>query len=284
MGNTLSTLAQLNKDAPPGSGAVGDMLVPLMNLGQSFFSQLGGLASPDDVVGALGQYGGGQPAPTTPDTTPAATTPDQVGGAAPVTAGLTPSTPAPTSYADLVAKAGIDQTPQNPVYPGLAQGAQKPQAPIYGGLNQGTGPYAPNPYGLPAFAQGGVVTKPTVALVGEKGPEAIVPLNKAPATQPMGGLSQMQSFFARLGAGVLAAHHNAGQQAALATQGAAAMGHPAAAAANPVMPGSAVPGVPPQAAAAQARAMPMSPDGSAYIGPQAVQAMIAQRRAARGMV
>lgn len=32
--------------------------------------------------------------------------------------------------------------------------------------------------GLPAFGDGGVVTKPTVALVGEKGPEAIVPLQK----------------------------------------------------------------------------------------------------------
>lgn len=29
---------------------------------------------------------------------------------------------------------------------------------------------------IPAFAEGGVVTKPTVALIGEKGPEAVVPL------------------------------------------------------------------------------------------------------------
>jgi phage-related minor tail protein len=29
---------------------------------------------------------------------------------------------------------------------------------------------------VPAFAEGGVVTKPTVALIGEAGPEAIVPL------------------------------------------------------------------------------------------------------------
>jgi len=32
--------------------------------------------------------------------------------------------------------------------------------------------------GLPAFAEGGVVNRPTIALVGEKGPEAIVPLGK----------------------------------------------------------------------------------------------------------
>ena len=32
-------------------------------------------------------------------------------------------------------------------------------------------------YGLPAFAAGGIVRKPTVALVGESGPEAVVPLS-----------------------------------------------------------------------------------------------------------
>ena len=32
--------------------------------------------------------------------------------------------------------------------------------------------------GIPAFGDGGVVFRPTVALVGEKGPEAIVPLGK----------------------------------------------------------------------------------------------------------
>jgi len=30
-----------------------------------------------------------------------------------------------------------------------------------------------------AMAEGGIVTKPTVALVGERGPEAVVPLDKA---------------------------------------------------------------------------------------------------------
>lgn len=33
--------------------------------------------------------------------------------------------------------------------------------------------------GLLGFAEGGVVTKPTIAMVGESGPEAIIPLNKA---------------------------------------------------------------------------------------------------------
>ena len=40
-------------------------------------------------------------------------------------------------------------------------------------------------YKLGAFAEGGIVTKPTLAVVGEKGPEAIVPLKEsAPATAP----------------------------------------------------------------------------------------------------
>jgi len=32
--------------------------------------------------------------------------------------------------------------------------------------------------GLPGFAQGGIVTRPTLAMVGEKGPELILPLNR----------------------------------------------------------------------------------------------------------
>jgi SLT domain-containing protein len=31
---------------------------------------------------------------------------------------------------------------------------------------------------IPGFADGGIVTRPTLAMVGEKGPEAIVPLNR----------------------------------------------------------------------------------------------------------
>jgi len=32
---------------------------------------------------------------------------------------------------------------------------------------------------IPKMATGGVVTRPTLAMIGEKGPEAVVPLNKA---------------------------------------------------------------------------------------------------------
>jgi hypothetical protein len=35
---------------------------------------------------------------------------------------------------------------------------------------------------LPRLAEGGIVTAPTLALIGERGPEAVVPLDKALAT------------------------------------------------------------------------------------------------------
>ncbi|WP_248785704.1 phage tail tape measure protein, partial [Escherichia coli] len=37
---------------------------------------------------------------------------------------------------------------------------------------------------IPALAEGGIVTRPTLALIGEAGPEAVVPLNRA---NTMGG-------------------------------------------------------------------------------------------------
>ena len=37
-------------------------------------------------------------------------------------------------------------------------------------------------------AVGGIVTKPTMALIGEAGPEALVPLNTMPGASPLGGL------------------------------------------------------------------------------------------------
>lgn len=40
---------------------------------------------------------------------------------------------------------------------------------------------------IPGFANGGIVTKPTLAMVGEKGPEAIIPLNGPNAGAGMGG-------------------------------------------------------------------------------------------------
>ncbi len=37
---------------------------------------------------------------------------------------------------------------------------------------------APGPYDIPAFAAGGIVTRPTLAMIGEAGPEAVVPLSQ----------------------------------------------------------------------------------------------------------
>ena len=39
---------------------------------------------------------------------------------------------------------------------------------------------------LSRLADGGVVTKPTLAVIGEEGPEAVVPLEGAPGQPPMG--------------------------------------------------------------------------------------------------
>jgi hypothetical protein len=47
--------------------------------------------------------------------------------------------------------------------------------PIIGGKSFGF-PQMPT---IPALAEGGIVTRPTLALVGEAGPEAVIPLNRA---------------------------------------------------------------------------------------------------------
>lgn len=52
-----------------------------------------------------------------------------------------------------------------------------PGAPMPGGPGA-----PPPPGGMPAFGDGGVVTHPTVALIGEKGPEVVVPLGDAKTT------------------------------------------------------------------------------------------------------
>ncbi len=45
-------------------------------------------------------------------------------------------------------------------------------------------------YGIPGFAEGGVVTEPTVAMLGEQGPEAVVPLEQPGAVPGFGGRPQ----------------------------------------------------------------------------------------------
>ncbi|MCP4651714.1 MAG: hypothetical protein GY853_16755 [PVC group bacterium] len=46
------------------------------------------------------------------------------------------------------------------------------------------------PLALPALAEGGIVTRPTVAMIGEAGPEAVVPLDKAG-----GGMGDNEFYF-----------------------------------------------------------------------------------------
>lgn len=51
-----------------------------------------------------------------------------------------------------------------------------------GGAPPGAPPQGAGPGGMPAFGDGGVVSKPTVALIGEKGPEVVVPIGQAHGT------------------------------------------------------------------------------------------------------
>ena len=59
--------------------------------------------------------------------------------------------------------------------------------PIVAGLAAGLAQTAFNSL-IPEFAEGGIVTGPTMGLIGEAGPEAVIPLNKL--NQFMGGGSQ----------------------------------------------------------------------------------------------
>lgn len=54
---------------------------------------------------------------------------------------------------------------------GAATRAAAPAGPAYG------------PYPVPGMQAGGIVTKPTLALLGERGPEAVIPLERMPAQQ-----------------------------------------------------------------------------------------------------
>ncbi|ALG67869.1 tape measure protein [Beggiatoa leptomitoformis] len=53
-------------------------------------------------------------------------------------------------------------------------------------------------YGLPAFAEGGIVTKPTIGLIGEAGREAIIPLNQLPQMTQQGASPELLALIARL--------------------------------------------------------------------------------------
>jgi TP901 family phage tail tape measure protein len=95
--------------------------------------------------------------------------------------GLNDSIKFDTKYIDIVTRR-FDEGSPPPTF--AAAGVENPfgftvPAPV-------TGSAAPafkfeNPFGLtiPAFANGGVVTGPTLGLIGEAGPEAVIPLNRA---------------------------------------------------------------------------------------------------------
>jgi hypothetical protein len=55
------------------------------------------------------------------------------------------------------------------------------------GLRESLGGFDLGGINIPGFANGGIVTKPTLAMVGEKGPEAIIPLTGPNAGAGMGG-------------------------------------------------------------------------------------------------
>lgn len=117
-GNVLSTLAQLNRDAPPGSSAIGEMLLPLLTLGQNFFSALGGLDSPESIVAGQGAAAAGQPAaaaanPVIPGTAVPGVTP----AAAAAQAASTPLAPDGSPYVtpDVVAQKLAERRGQAPI-------------------------------------------------------------------------------------------------------------------------------------------------------------------------
>lgn len=75
-----------------------------------------------------------------------------------------------------------------PIKPVLTGGIKIPGA-IYGPngniIGWGGGGGGSTPPGVPEGATGGIVTKPTVALIGEAGPEAVIPLSQAPGASPL---------------------------------------------------------------------------------------------------
>ena len=92
-----------------------------------------------------------------------------------------------------------------------------------GGINK-VNPFddIPNVPLIPKLAKGGIVTQPTLALIGEAGPEAVVPLNK------MGG---MGGVTINIEAGLVSTPDQVGQQIIEAIQRAQRRSGPAFAAA-----------------------------------------------------
>lgn len=73
--------------------------------------------------------------------------------------------------------------PQIPINPSAAPSAFRPGIPAAPAPNRVQNPFGEppnNPPSPPAFGQGTVVDRPTTAILGEDGPEAVIPLNGRP--------------------------------------------------------------------------------------------------------
>jgi hypothetical protein len=75
-----------------------------------------------------------------------------------------------------------------------------PNAPSGPGIPETGGPPAAEGADIPPTASGGVVTKPQIRLVGEAGPEAIIPLDRLPSLlpHPIGAIGFQNGFFDQL--------------------------------------------------------------------------------------
>jgi phage-related minor tail protein len=63
--------------------------------------------------------------------------------------------------------------------------------------------------GIPHAASGGIVRRPTLAMIGEAGPEAVVPLNRTRGNGPLGDVLGMNIT---VNAGLVSSPEQVGQQ------------------------------------------------------------------------
>jgi hypothetical protein len=98
---------------------------------------------------------------------------------------------------------------------GVNKGIGLVNALIPGGDPVGEIPHIPT-LAVPKGATGGIVTRPTLALIGEAGPEAVIPLNRTPGSSPLG----MGGITINVQAGLVSTPDQIGQQIIEAIQNA----------------------------------------------------------------
>jgi phage-related protein len=69
-------------------------------------------------------------------------------------------------------------------------------------------------------ATGGIVTRPTLAVIGEAGPEAVIPLNQTPGSSPLGTMGMGSGITINVQAGLVSTPDQIGQQIIEAIQNA----------------------------------------------------------------